>query len=71
MATKEDTNLKKLAKTPIVMNFVKKKNASWNHQDWLDFLAYLKEKGYDPISPDQVGLLLEERKAQYLASKNA
>ena len=71
MATKEETNLKKLVKTPIILNFIKKKGANWNHQDWLDFLAYLKEKGYDPINPDQVGLLLEERKAQYLASKNA
>ena len=71
MASKEETNLKKLIKTPIILNFIKKKNANWNHQDWLDFLSYLKEKGYDPINPDQVGLLLEERKAQYLASKNA
>ncbi len=70
MASKEEINLKRLVKTPIIMNFVKKKNGAWNHQDWLDFLSYLKEKGYDPINPDQVGLLLEERKAQYLASKN-
>lgn len=68
-ASKEETNLKKLTKSPIAMNFVKKTNANWNHQDWLVFLDYLKEKGYDPINPDNVGLLLEEKKAQYLAAK--
>lgn len=69
MATKEETNLKKLAKSPVVMNFVKKKNGCWNHQDWLDFIEELGKKGFSPIDSDKVGLLLEEKKAQYLASK--
>ncbi len=69
VASKEETNLKKLTKSPIAMNFVKKNNGNWNHEDWLGFLDYLKEKGYDPINPDKVGLLLEEKKAQYLAAK--
>lgn len=68
-ASKEETNLKKLTKSPIAMNFVKKNNGNWNHEEWLGFLDYLKEKGYDPINPDKVGLLLEEKKAQYLAAK--
>lgn len=66
----EETNLRKLTRSPIPMNFVKKKNGSWNHQDWLDFLDYLKGKSYFPIDTDRVGLLLEEKKAQYLALKN-
>ena len=61
----------KLARTPIIMNFVKSKDGCWNHQDWLSLLSDLKTKGYDPVDPEQVGLLLEERKAHYLASKNA
>ncbi len=68
---KEDANLKKLTKSPIAMNFVKKQKGEWNHQDWLNFLEYLKEKGYTPIDADRVGLLLEEKKAQYLAAKKA
>ncbi len=68
--SKPESNLKKLTKSPIPMNFVKKHNASWNHQDWLDFLDYLKEKNYFPIDTDKVGLLLEEKKAQYIALKN-
>ena len=68
--SKAESNLKKLTKSPIPMNFVKKHNASWNHQDWLEFLDNLKEKGYFPIDTDKVGLLLEEKKAQYIAQKN-
>ena len=68
--SKPESNLKKLTKSPIPMNFVKKHNATWNHQDWLDFLDYLKEKNYFQIDTDKVGLLLEEKKAQYIALKN-
>ena len=66
--TKAESNLKKLRKSPIPMFFVKKHKGSWNHQDWLDFLASLEEKQYFPIDTDQVGLLLEEKKIQYFES---
>ena len=69
--SKEESNYKKLRRSPIAMNFVKRHQGCWNHQDWLGFLDYLKEKGYMPINTDQVGRLLEEKKAQFLASKNA
>ena len=71
VVSKEETNLKKLAESPLIMNFVKRKNGTWNHQDWLDFLSDIKTHGCDPIDPDKVGLLLEEKKTIYLASKNA
>ena len=35
----EEANIRKLSRSPIPMNFVKKHNGQWNHQDWLDFLA--------------------------------
>jgi hypothetical protein len=62
-------NLKKLARTPVLANFVKKTNGAWDHQGWLGLLASLKKKGYEPIDADQVGLLLEQKKAQYLTGK--
>ncbi len=65
----ETENLKKLSKSPLIMNFVKRKDGCWNHHDWLEFLSDVKKKGFDPVNPDQLGLLLEEKKAQYLASK--
>ena len=64
-----EDNLKKLSRSKLPMLFVKKHEGSWNHQDWLDFLADIKARVYDPINTDYVGLILEEKKAQYLASR--
>lgn len=66
---KKADNLKKLSRTNIVMNFIKKNNGRWDHRGWLDFCEYLTEKGYSPIDFDQVGLMLENKKAAYLAGK--
>ena len=66
----EETNLRKLSRSPIPMNFVKKQNGVWNHEEWLQFLDYLKSKNYFPIDTDRVGLLLEEKKVQYFAAKS-
>jgi len=62
-------NLNRLARTSLPSNFVKKHNGEWNHQAWLEFCAFLEEKGYTPIDLDQVGLLLEKKKAEYWATK--
>ncbi len=64
---KKVENLQKLSRTNLVMNFVKKNNGCWNHQAWLEFCAMLEEKGYAPIDFDQVGALLETKKAAYFA----
>lgn len=66
---KKAENLKKLSRTNIIMNFIKKNSGSWDHQTWLEFCDYLTEKGYTPIDLDKVGELLETKKAAYLASK--
>jgi len=66
---KEEENLKRLAKTRILMNFVKKCNARWTHSDWEIFCAQLEEKGYTPINFDEVGLLLEDKRSKFLAKK--
>ena len=65
----EETNIRKLSRSSIPMNFVKKQNGAWNHQDWLNFLEYLRGKNYFTIDTDKVGLLLEEKKVQYFAAK--
>jgi len=69
MATKKETNLKKLAKTTLLMNFVKKNDGKWNHKQWIELLAALETKGYSPIDADQVGVLLEAKKEAYKAKK--
>jgi hypothetical protein len=68
MGQKED-NLKKLAKTGILANFVKRNKGSWDHEGWSSLLGSIKEKGYYPIDEDQVGLLLEQKKSLYKVKK--
>jgi len=51
------------------MNFVKKNDGKWNHQQWIDLLKELDAKGYKPIDQNQVGILLEEKKKVYLSKK--
>ncbi len=65
-----DENLSKLAASRIPGNFVREHNGVWDHQMWLDFLEYIRTKGYDPIDPDRVGLILEHAKAKMLAKKS-
>ena len=70
MSKKSSNNMKRLFRTPILMNFVKKNDASWNHDQWTELLAELKERGYAPFDADQVGEKLEEKKVAYLAKKS-
>ena len=62
-----EENIKRFAKTPLAMNFVKAHNGAWNHADWLNFLREVEEKGYFPIDTDRVGLILEEKKKAFFA----
>jgi hypothetical protein len=64
-----EQNLRKLSKTNLLMNFVKKHDASWDHQAWLELCALLQEKGYTPIDFDQVGVALEAKRTAYLEKK--
>ena len=68
MGLKEE-NLKKLAKTTLLANFVKKNKGSWDHQKWIDLLENLKAKGYYPVDEDQVGLIVEKKKTEYWAKQ--
>ncbi|MCP4355593.1 MAG: hypothetical protein GY793_08200 [Proteobacteria bacterium] len=69
--TKSQENLKKLAKTSIPTNFVKKQNGAWEHHDWINFCSAIMEKGYTPIDFNKVGLLLEKKKSAYLEKNNS
>ena len=62
-----EENIKRFAKTPLAMNFVKAHNGAWNHTDWLNFLREIEEKGYFPIDTDRVGLILEDKKKAFIA----
>lgn len=68
MQKAKEKNLKALKKTVILTNFVKKNNGSWDHSMWEELCASIAKK-YSPIDFDQVGLLLEDKKAAYCAAK--
>lgn len=63
----ESENLQRLSRSSLLMSFVKKNNGSWNHETWLGLCERVKDKGYEPINYDKVGLCLEEKKAVYLS----
>jgi Fe-S cluster assembly iron-binding protein IscA len=65
----ESENLKKISRSRILSNFIKKNQGCYDHSNWLELCDEIKSKGYEPIDFDQVGLLLEEKKAQYLNGK--
>ncbi len=69
MPVTKDANLKKLSRTSIPMNFIKKNRGTWNHVDWESFCDSLDNKGYTPIDFDEVGVLLEKKKVAYLKKK--
>ena len=62
----EAKNLKRLRRSSIPMRFIKEMKAIWTHTDWDIFCIKLDEQGFTPIDFDQVGLLLEDIKVDYL-----
>ncbi len=70
MPTNAEKNLTRLATTALPMDFVREHCGEWNHRDWLEFCAFLEEKGFTPIDLDQVGLLLEQAKTDYFNGKD-
>jgi hypothetical protein len=61
----KEKNFKKLSRTPILMNFVKRNNGEWNHEQWLELCLALEKKSYNPIDLNKVGTLLEKKKETY------
>lgn len=68
MASEAD-NLKRLKRRHVlILNFVRKHKALWNHDDWCGFCKELEGKGLTPIDFGIVGAMLEEAKKKYLAN---
>ncbi len=61
-----EESLKKFTRTAMLLNFVKVNNASWGHDEWVDFSEKVLAK-YPAIDLDQVGVALEAKKAAFLA----
>lgn len=69
----EDTaaeNLKRLAESNILSDFVNRHDGEWDHPAWLSLYQILEDEGYTPIDFDRVGLLLEEKRSEYFNNKS-
>lgn len=64
-----EDSLKKLLKSGILADFVKKNNGSWDHMKWLMLCDDISTKGYASIDFSQVGLALEQEKDNFFAKK--
>ncbi len=60
----------RLVASGLLINFVREKNAAWNHEDWLNFLDGVRRARYRTLSDNEVGRLLEEEKALALTAES-
>lgn len=58
-------NLQRLAKSGILLDFVRENKGTWDHEKWLELCDKISRSGYIPVDFDQVGLLLEQVKTDY------
>lgn len=65
----KEINLKKLAQSNILKNFVSENGGFWDHQKWLELCDEISMNGYSPVDFDQVGLMLEQEKTAYFNQK--
>ena len=64
-----EDSFKRLLKSGMLADFVKKNNGSWDHMKWLMLCDDITTKGYAPVDFSQVGLALEQEKDNYSAKK--
>jgi hypothetical protein len=55
----------RLSNSGLLRRFVIKQQGRWNHDDWLSLLAQVRAAGYNSLSADDVGRMLETEGADY------
>ena len=60
-----EKNLKRLEESELPWNFVVANKSTWDHAKWLEFVEDIKNKGFDPIDLNAVGMVLERLKLEY------
>jgi len=60
-----EENLKRLAKSGLLDEFIERTGCCWDHQCWLDLCAEVNRG--EPLGFDQVGLMLEGKKAEAIS----
>jgi hypothetical protein len=64
-----DKNLKRLADSNILWEFVKQHDGEWDCSAWHNLCQILEDEEYTPIDFDKVGFLLEEKRIEYFSGK--
>ena len=60
----KSANLARLAKSGLLDNFVTGNEGGWDNEKWLDLCDEISRLDFTPIDYDQVGLILERKKAE-------
>jgi hypothetical protein len=60
-------NLERLSKSGFLDTFVTSNKGSWDNDKWLDLCDEISKHDFTPIDYDQVGLILEKKKAEYFS----
>ena len=67
MSETKETNLERLSKSGLLDKFVIINRGSWDNEKWLNLCDEISRQDFTPIDYDQVGLVLEKKKAEYLS----
>ena len=67
MSETKEANLERLSKSGLLDNFVTKNKGTWDNEKWLNLCDEISRQDFTPIDYDQVGLVLEKKKAGYLS----
>ncbi|MFA6294536.1 MAG: hypothetical protein WC637_22280 [Victivallales bacterium] len=65
----KEANLGRLSKSGLLDSFVANNGGSWDNDKWLNLCDEISRQDFTPIDYDQVGLVLEKKKAEYLGKK--
>jgi hypothetical protein len=58
-------NLERLSRSGLLDTFVTSNKGLWDNDKWLDLCDEISKRDFTPIDYDQVGLILEKKKADY------
>lgn len=66
-----ESEITRLKDSGMPADFVRRRNGTWNHRDWLEFLARVRRAGYTTLPDHEVGQILEEEKTKFWAGRSA
>ena len=71
MSEIKEENLARLSKSGLLDSFVTSNKGLWDNDKWLDLCDEISKQDFTPIDYDQVGLILEKKKAEYFIAHSS